>query len=162
MQPVHNTLSEEIRAQTVELLNWRLAAANDLQGQLRQAQGNVSGSAFIAVHPLSDKVAGEAENCSDLIAEPAAGLGGIADGAVQVAAERTLLIAYPSCIAWTKTSPHSPSLRRSRRLSRLPATRSDNPRPSAAPTRPISSEESFEVGLQRGERRELPVSSFRA
>jgi starvation-inducible DNA-binding protein len=99
MLPVHNTLSEEIRAQTVELLNRRLAAANDLQGQLRQAQGNVSGSAFIAVHPLSDKVAGEAENCSDLIAEPAAGLGGIADGAVQVAAERSFLIPYPSRIA---------------------------------------------------------------
>ncbi|MGD0642414.1 MAG: DNA starvation/stationary phase protection protein Dps [Roseiarcus sp.] len=99
MQPTHNTLSENIRTQTVELLNRHLAAAIDLHGQLKQAHWNVRGPAFIAVHELFDKVAGEAESYSDLIAERAAGLGGVAEGTVQVAAERSFLVPYPLRIA---------------------------------------------------------------
>jgi starvation-inducible DNA-binding protein len=37
MQPTHNTLSENIRAQSVELLNKHLAAAIDLHAQVKQA-----------------------------------------------------------------------------------------------------------------------------
>jgi starvation-inducible DNA-binding protein len=99
MQPTHNTLSENIRTQAVELLNRHLAAAIDLHGQLKQAHWNVRGPAFIAVHELFDKVAGEAESYSDLIAERAAGLGGVAEGTVQVAAERSVLVPYPLRIA---------------------------------------------------------------
>ena len=99
MHPTHNTLSENIRTQSVELLNRHLAAAIDLHGQLKQAHWNVRGPAFIAVHELFDKVAGEAENYSDMIAERAAGLGGVAEGTVQVAAERSFLIPYPLRIA---------------------------------------------------------------
>ena len=62
MQPTHGTLSETIRAQAVELLNKRLAAAIDRRRQLKQARWNVRGPAFIAVHELLDKVAGEAES----------------------------------------------------------------------------------------------------
>ncbi len=99
MHPTHNTLSENIRTQAVELLNRHLAAAIDLHGQLKQAHWNVRGPAFIAVHELFDKVAGEAESYSDLIAERAAGLGGVAEGTVQVAAERSFLVPYPLRIA---------------------------------------------------------------
>ncbi len=99
MHPTHNTLSENIRAQAVELLNKHLAAAIDLHDQLKQAHWNVRGPAFIGVHELFDKVAGEAESYSDLIAERAAGLGGVAEGTVQVAAERSFLIPYPLRIA---------------------------------------------------------------
>jgi starvation-inducible DNA-binding protein len=90
MHPTHNTLSENIRTQSVELLNTHLAAAIDLHGQLKQAHWNVRGPAFIGVHELFDKVAGEAESYSDSIAERAAGLGGVAEGAVQVAVAATL------------------------------------------------------------------------
>ena len=50
--PTHNALSENIRTQTVKLLNKHLAAAIDLHGQLKQAHRNVRGPAFIGVHVL--------------------------------------------------------------------------------------------------------------
>ena len=99
MHPTHHTLSENVRTQSVELLNRHLAAAIDLHGQLKQAHWNVRGPSFIGVHELFDKVAGEADSYSDLIAERAAGLGGVAEGTVQVAAERSFLIPYPLRIA---------------------------------------------------------------
>jgi hypothetical protein len=43
MQTTHNTLSENIRAQSVELLNKHLAAAIDLHAQVKQAHWNVRG-----------------------------------------------------------------------------------------------------------------------
>ena len=99
MHPTHNTLSENIRTQAVELLNKHLAAAIDLHGQLKQAHWNVRGPSFIGVHELFDKVAGEAESYSDAIAERAAGLGGVAEGTVQIAVERSFLVPYPLRIA---------------------------------------------------------------
>ena len=99
MQPTSNTLSENIRAQSVGLLNRHLAAAIDLQAQLKQARWNVRGPGFIAIHTLFDKVAGEAGGYADLIAERAGGLGGTANGTVQNTAERTFLLRYPFGVA---------------------------------------------------------------
>ncbi len=99
MQPTRNTLAENIRAQSVELLNKHLAAAIDLHAQMKQAHWNVRGLSFIAIHELFDKVSVEAENYSDLIAERAGGLGGTAHGTVQMAAERSYLVPYPLGIA---------------------------------------------------------------
>lgn len=99
MQSTHNTLSENIRAQSVELLNKHLAAAIDLHAQLKQAHWNVRGPGFIAVHELFDKVSEEVETYSDLIAERAGGLGGTAHGTIQVAAERSFLVPYSLGIA---------------------------------------------------------------
>ncbi len=79
MQPTHNALSENIRTQAVELLDRHVAAAFDLHGQLKQAQWNVRGPAFIAVHELFDKVAGEAVCYAGGIAERAAAIGDTAD-----------------------------------------------------------------------------------
>ena len=99
MHQTHNTLSENIRAQSVELLNKHLAGAIDLYGQLKQAHWNVRGPSFIAVHELFDKVATEVDGYSDMIAERAGGLGGVAEGTVQLAAERSFLVPYPLRIA---------------------------------------------------------------
>src|SRR5271157_4689292 len=99
MHTTHNTLSENVRTQTAEILNRDLAAAIDLHGQLKQAHWNVRGPTFIAVHELFDKVAEEAESYSDLLAERAAGLGAVAEGTVQVATERSFLVPYPLRIA---------------------------------------------------------------
>ncbi|WP_208449430.1 ferritin-like domain-containing protein [Paraburkholderia phenazinium] len=77
-----NALSENICAQSVELLNEHLAAANDLHTQVKQSHWNVRGPGFIAIHELFDKVAEDIEGYSDLLAERAAGLGGTARGAV--------------------------------------------------------------------------------
>jgi starvation-inducible DNA-binding protein len=59
----------------------------------------VRGPGFIAIHELFDKVAAEVENYSDLIAERAGALGGIAQGTVQLAAKRSFLVPYPLDIA---------------------------------------------------------------
>jgi starvation-inducible DNA-binding protein len=75
MHFTHNTLSENIRAQSVELLNKHLAAAIDLHAQMKQAHWNVRGPSFIAIHELFDKVSEEVEVFSDMIAERAGGLG---------------------------------------------------------------------------------------
>jgi starvation-inducible DNA-binding protein len=99
MHQTRNTLSEGVRAQSIELLNGHLAAAIDLHAQMKQAHWNVRGPAFIAVHELFDKVSDEAEKFSDLIAERAGALGGTAKGTVQVAAERSLLVPYPLGVA---------------------------------------------------------------
>jgi hypothetical protein len=53
-QPTCNTLPQSIRGQSVELLNKHLAAAIDLHAQMTQAQWNVRGPAFIAIHELFD------------------------------------------------------------------------------------------------------------
>ena len=99
MQPTRNTLPEKIRLQIVVLLNKHLAAAIDLHAQMKQAHWNVRGPAFISVHQLFDSVSTEVENFSDMIAERAGGLGGTAQGTVQIAAEHSFLIPYDLGIA---------------------------------------------------------------
>ena len=99
MHQTHNTLSENVRAQSVELLNKHLASSIDLYGQLKQAHWNVRGPSFIAVHELFDKVATEVDGYSDMIAERAGGLGGVAEGTIQLATERSFLVPYPLRIA---------------------------------------------------------------
>jgi starvation-inducible DNA-binding protein len=99
MLPTRNTLSANIRTQSAELLNRHLAAAIDLHAQVKQAHWNVRGPNFIAIHTLFDQVAGEIENYSDLIAERARGLGGQAEGTIQVAARLSFLLAYPLGVA---------------------------------------------------------------
>lgn len=99
MQPTRNTLPEDIREQAVDILNKHLAAAIDLQSQVKQAHWNVRGPNFIAIHELFDKVAAVVEGYSDQIAERAGGLGGTAHGTIQVAAERSYLVPYPLDIA---------------------------------------------------------------
>ena len=71
MDQTHNTLSENIRAQSIELLNKHLTAAIDLHGQLKRAHWNVGGPGFMAIHELCDKVSGEAETYSEQLAERA-------------------------------------------------------------------------------------------
>ena len=99
MQHTYNTLSENVRAKSIELLNKHLAAAIDLHGQVKQAHWNVRGPTFIAIHELFDKVADSVECYSDTIAERAAALGGTAHGTVHIAAERSFLVPYTLGVA---------------------------------------------------------------
>jgi starvation-inducible DNA-binding protein len=99
MQPTRNTLPEKVRIQIVALLNKHLAAAIDLHAQLKQAHWNVRGPAFIAVHELFDTVSTQVEAFSDMLAERAGGLGGTAEGTVQIAAENSFLVPYALGIA---------------------------------------------------------------
>ena len=99
MHPTHNTLSENIREQSVDLLNKHLAATIDLYGQIKQAHWNVHGPNFIAVHELFDKVSTEVAAYTDLVAERTRGLGGTAQGTVQTAAGQSFLVPYRLGIA---------------------------------------------------------------
>jgi starvation-inducible DNA-binding protein len=99
MHQTHNTLSENIRTQSVAALNRHLAAAIDLHGQIKQAHWNVRGPTFIAIHKLFDDVADTALEASDLLAERTAALGGTAEGTVQVATAKSFLVPYELGVA---------------------------------------------------------------
>lgn len=102
LHTTHNTLSENIRAQSVEVLNKHLAAAIDLHGQIKQAHWNVRGPGFFALHGLFDAAAAAVEGFGDMMAERAGGLGGTAHGTIQVAAARSFLVPYTLGIAGTE------------------------------------------------------------
>jgi starvation-inducible DNA-binding protein len=90
-----NDLSEIVRSKAIELLNSRLADCLDLQSQTKQAHWNVRGASFIALHKLFDEISESVEEYSDLIAERAVQLGGIARGTARVVAANSSLSEYP-------------------------------------------------------------------
>ncbi len=98
-QHTHNTLPEEVRAQSIEVLNHHLAAAIDLHAQLKQAHWNVRGAGFMAIHELFDRVSENVEKYSDMLAERAGALGGTAQGRLTVVVERSFLVPYPLGLA---------------------------------------------------------------
>jgi len=92
-------IPEAARANLIALLNERLSDALDLHLQAKQAHWNVRGPDFFQLHELFDKVAEDAEEHADLIAERAGQLGGVAEGTVQAVAKRSSLPPYPLNIA---------------------------------------------------------------
>ncbi|WP_370674311.1 DNA starvation/stationary phase protection protein Dps [Pleomorphomonas sp. PLEO] len=99
MHTTRNTLSENVRTLSVELLNKHLSASIDLAAQVKQAHWNVRGTNFIALHELFDTVATAVGTYSDQIAERTGGLGGTAEGTVQTATARSFLVPYDLGIA---------------------------------------------------------------
>jgi starvation-inducible DNA-binding protein len=99
----HNTLTPDVRAQSVMLLNRHLAAAIDLHAQVKQAHWNVRGANFIAVHQLFDNVSVAVKGYADMFAERAGGLGGEAHGTLQSAVAATFLVPYPLGLADAKS-----------------------------------------------------------
>lgn len=88
-------LTAEVSAAAVECLNQRLADAIDLQLQAKHAHWNVKGPSFFALYELFERVAVAVAGHADLIAERAVQLGGVAEGAVPVVAQRSRLSPYP-------------------------------------------------------------------
>jgi starvation-inducible DNA-binding protein len=88
-------IPEGKRTPVVQLLNERLADVIDLALQAKQAHWNVKGPSFFHLHELFDKVAEDAKEHADLIAERAAALGGVAEGTLQAVTPRTSLPPYP-------------------------------------------------------------------
>lgn len=95
MYPTKNTLPEKIRTQISGLLQGHLSNSLDLATQAKQAHWNVKGPDFISLHELFDKIAESSEEYIDLIAERIVQLGGIAEGTLKAAAQRTQLPDYP-------------------------------------------------------------------
>src|SRR5881628_1903132 len=99
MYETENDISPERRAELNALMNQQLAAAVDLQMQMKQAHWNVKGPHFIGLHELFDQIDEAVEGYVDLVAERIVQLGGIAEGTARVAAERSRLEEYPLDIA---------------------------------------------------------------
>src|SRR3989442_849957 len=99
MYETENDISEPRRSELNALMNQRLADAVDLQMQMKQAHWNVKGPHFIGLHELFDQIDEAVEGYVDLIAERIVQLGGIAEGTVRVAADRSRLEEYPLDIA---------------------------------------------------------------
>src|SRR5438094_10354774 len=99
LYPTKNDLPEAARREAIGLLNQRLADCIDLQTQCKQADWNVKGPTFIALHKLFDEINEDVEGYVDLIAERIVQLGGIAEGTVGVVADRSTLLDYPLALA---------------------------------------------------------------
>lgn len=84
------------RQALVEILNGRLADAIDLAAQAKQAHWNVKGPGFKGLHDLFDAVHDEARAHVDAIAERVTALGGLAEGTLAIAVERSSLPKYPA------------------------------------------------------------------
>jgi starvation-inducible DNA-binding protein len=95
MYPTRNTLDAAPRGKSIVLLSAALVGALDLERAAKQAHWNVKGPHFMALHELFDKVAQEAEDTSDLVAERLVQLGGTADGRAETVAQRSTLPRYP-------------------------------------------------------------------
>ncbi|MGB0562725.1 MAG: DNA starvation/stationary phase protection protein Dps [Spirulinaceae cyanobacterium] len=88
-------LSESVRSKLIPLLNQTLATTLDLKTQTKQAHWNVKGTDFFQLHELFDEMSGELEEYVDMVAERVTALGGIALGTARIAADKSLLEAYP-------------------------------------------------------------------
>jgi starvation-inducible DNA-binding protein len=82
------------RIELIYLLNLRLASSIDLTTQLKQAHWNSKGPSFIATHGLFDQIHEAVTKYVDQIAERIMQLGGMAEGTLRLAANRTRLPAY--------------------------------------------------------------------
>jgi starvation-inducible DNA-binding protein len=94
MYETGNDLTSSTRRSAVELLNEHLADAIDLHLQAKQAHWNIKGPNFVGLHELFDRIAAEASEYSDLIAERAVALGGVARGTLQAVAAQSQLQEY--------------------------------------------------------------------
>jgi starvation-inducible DNA-binding protein len=95
MYETSNDLAPATRHSAIEMLNEHLADAIDLHLQAKQAHWNIKGPNFVGLHELFDRVADQAGEYSDLIAERAVALGGNARGTLQAVSEQSQLREYP-------------------------------------------------------------------
>lgn len=87
-------IPEKNRHEIIDLLNARLADTLDLKMQAKQAHWNIKGKQFFQLHLLFDQVAANAEAHSDLLAERATALGGVALGTARLVAATSSLPEY--------------------------------------------------------------------
>jgi len=99
MYTTKNDLPANGRAEVDESLNRHFADGVDLMHQAKQAHWNVKGPTFIALHKLFDEIVDAAEDYMDLIAERVVQLGGVAEGTMQAAVQRSKLKEYPLTIS---------------------------------------------------------------
>jgi starvation-inducible DNA-binding protein len=82
------------RQALVSVLNAHVATGMDLYTQVKQAQWNVAGPEFIALHQLFDIVASNVARWTDQIAERAGTLGGYVIGTARLTVAGSFLTEY--------------------------------------------------------------------
>ena len=95
MYETSNDLTSTTRQSSIEMLNQHLADAIDLHLQAKQAHWNIKGPNFVGLHELFDRVASQARDYADDIAERAVALGGVARGTLQAVSGQSQLREYP-------------------------------------------------------------------
>lgn len=90
-----NDIPENIRRQSVIVLNSTLATSLDLHSQMKQAHWNVKGIDFYQVQLMFAEIALVLSDPIDLIAERISTLGGVVKGTARDAANNSLLPVYP-------------------------------------------------------------------
>lgn len=89
-------LDEALRDHLVASLNQSLANLTDLAAACKQAHWNVAGPSFAQLHELFDRFADQTREYTDMVAERAVTLGGVAHGTVHAAAEHSTLAPFPT------------------------------------------------------------------
>lgn len=89
------SISPEVRAQLVDILNQTLATTLDLKTQVKQAQWNVTGISSYHLSELFDEIATELDFYIDLLAERVTTLGGLAMGTARTVVRQSILPEYP-------------------------------------------------------------------
>lgn len=94
MNTTANTLPDNTKKASIEVLQRNLYDAIDISCQTKQAHWNVKGPNFIGLHELFDQLNVGIHGHIDILAERLVALGGQADGTVQGVAAKTTLRAY--------------------------------------------------------------------
>ena len=94
-----NNLKSTAKSVSIGVLNARLAVSIDLALLTKQAHWNIKGPRFIALHEMIDSFRTEIDGHVDTMAERVVQLGGVAMGTMQVVAQESQLVAYPTNIS---------------------------------------------------------------
>ena len=108
MHKTRNDLPESLRKEAIKILQERLSEALDLYTHFKQAHWTLRTPTFIALHELFDKMASDALEASDLIAERIAQLGGQAIGTTREVAKLSSLPNFD--VTQTSSTKHLTSL----------------------------------------------------
>lgn len=87
-------ISEDKKAEIIDLLNARLADTIDVRMQTKHAHWNVRGRDFFQLHELFEQIAEHLDEAADSLAERAAALGGVANGTIRMAAAASSIPEY--------------------------------------------------------------------
>ncbi len=96
--PTRNNTPEEVKQETIKLLNHLLADFLSLALDTKQAHWNMRGKTFIAVHEMLDPFHKQLMDYADELAERIAQLGGVAYGTPDLIASESSFEAYPTNI----------------------------------------------------------------
>ena len=100
MYQTKNEVPDHTRADVIAILNARLADRIDLMQQAKKAYWKVQETMCTALHTLFDGIVDAAEESLDLLAERVMHLGGLAEGKLQGATQRSRV---------GRMAPHHPS-----------------------------------------------------